>query len=159
MDTDVGIDRGAAVFSIVGVAELSGEVVVGTGDDSSGSGVSTEGCRWVAERCEGPCSGAAPGRELVCAGVGVGAERAVGVAVAVGMTRGAITTGPSRSTGPSTCVVGVGVGWGGSWKSRTDWALAALAAVSTAINGNIENRRIGNSFERRFRPLQAGRAE
>jgi hypothetical protein len=159
VDTDVGIDRGAAVFSIVGVAELSGEVVVGTGDDSFAPGVWTDGCRWPAGRCEGACGGTAPWRELVCAGVGVGAERAVGVAVAVGMTRGAMTTGPSRSTGPSTCVVGVGVGWGGSWKSRTDWALAALGAAITAINGNIENRRIGNSFERRFRPLQVGRAE
>lgn len=71
-------------------------------------------------------------------GVGVGARLSGGVSV--GITRGPMGTGPSKSTGPCTLGVLVSTGAGGNWKSRADPDCADTGAATPAVQQNAKKR-------------------
>ena len=147
-----------------GIGEISGlGIGVGAGG-GTGTGLSTAlGCGLGMREGAGVGAGVGTGRRRVGLGLVVGAGlgrgvgvtlgRGVGVGVGMGWTVARGVTGPlSLSTGPCTVglVLGLGVGFGGSWKSCTDCACkapgCAAAARTNSGRATDERKRVMKEF-------------
>lgn len=142
-----GGGNGAPVRSGGTISVEKPGVASAAGREGAGTAVPT-GPRWAGRTCAGPRVGLGSSGRNCGKGAGwivgcgpsvavpVGAGVGVGLGVAVSIGRGATGTGPSVSTGPWTSGLPVGVGAGGSWKSRASCP-AAEACIAARKSGMV----------------------